>query len=77
MLLHLLLLLHLTETVDFPSDKGFIKVNVGQTGFYRVNYDLSNWLNLIAHLHDNPQSQVHVVSCTLISFLTPASAVLL
>ena len=47
--------------MDFPSDKGFIKVNVEQSGFYRVNYDLSNWHDIISHLHSNPKSEVHCV----------------
>jgi aminopeptidase N len=46
------------ETVAFPSDLGFIKVNVNQSGFYRVNYDLRNWYNIIAHLQSNPDSEV-------------------
>jgi aminopeptidase N len=44
--------------VTFAADAGFIKVNVNQTGFYRVNYDLGNWHDIIAHLRSNPQSQV-------------------
>ena len=56
-----------TETVAFPSDLGFIKVNVNQSGFYRVNYDLRNWYNIIAHLQSNPDSEVHTscVHCVL------------
>lgn len=45
-------------TVHFPVNSGFIKVNVNQTGFYRVNYDLSNWYDIIAHLRSNPNSEV-------------------
>ena len=43
---------------EFPSDKGFIKVNVEQSGFYRVNYDDPNWYDIIAHLQSNPDSKV-------------------
>lgn len=47
-------------TVSFPANSGFIKVNVNQTGFYRVNYDLSNWYDIIAHLRSNPNSEVRL-----------------
>ena len=33
-------------------------LNVQQTGFYRVNYDLANWGLLAQHLLDNHQ-QIH------------------
>lgn len=33
------------------SDKSWIKMNAGQTGFYRVNYEKENWDKLVRHLH--------------------------
>lgn len=33
------------------SDKSWIKMNAGQTGFYRVNYEKENWDKLVRYLH--------------------------
>jgi len=38
--------------VAWPSD-GLIKANVDQTGFYRVNYDLSDWQQLSEYLRSH------------------------
>ena len=36
----------------------WVKANVNQSGFYRVNYDIGNWYLLISHLKGNLQSTV-------------------
>lgn len=43
------------ENVHVPSVKKYkwIKANVGQTGFYRVNYSKKNWNNLVKQLQNN------------------------
>ena len=39
------------DTIDWDlSSDGFIKANINQTGFYRVNYDIENWQKIINHL---------------------------
>ena len=40
------------ETVAWPTNV-LIKANVNQTAFYRVNYELSDWLDLAAYLLNN------------------------
>lgn len=42
------------ETVAISKTKySWIKANVGQTGFYRVNYDKTNWKRLVKQLDSN------------------------
>ena len=36
----------------------WVKANVNQSGFYRVNYDIDNWYLLISHLKGDLQSTV-------------------
>lgn len=38
---------------------GWIKGNIGQTGFYRVNYDDNNWNILVTQLKHN--HKVHFI----------------
>ena len=38
----------------------FLKANVKQNGFYRVNYDSSNWQAIIDHLRSSSFSDVSV-----------------
>lgn len=47
-----------SESVSWPKNRGWIKVNVNQTGFYRVNYELANWWRLTEHLKQSPNSEV-------------------
>ena len=34
----------------WPKDKGWLKANLDQIGFYRVNYDAENWKALAEQL---------------------------
>ena len=38
--------------MQWPVD-GFVKANLNQTGFYRVNYELSDWSKITAYLKTN------------------------
>ncbi len=40
------------------SSGEFLKANVKQNGFYRVNYDSSNWQAIIDHLKTSSFSDV-------------------
>jgi aminopeptidase N len=44
------------------STDGFIKANVKQNGFYRVNYDTDNWQKIIDHLMIPPQTRPQILS---------------
>lgn len=47
------------------SGNSWIKMNAGQTGFYRVNYENENWMKLIHQL--NTHHQVNKVFIYLFS----------
>ena len=52
--------------VDLPEathNQSWIKMNAGQTGFYRVNYDENNWRKLADQL--NTDHKVNNISCPL------------
>lgn len=52
--------------VDLPvatRDQSWIKMNAGQTGFYRVNYDENNWRKLADQL--NTDHKVNNINCPL------------
>ena len=52
--------------VDLPEathNQSWIKMNAGQTGFYRVNYDENNWRKLAEQL--NTDHKVNNISCPL------------
>ena len=52
--------------VDLPEktlSQSWIKMNAGQTGFYRVNYDANNWRKLVDQL--NTDHQVNNISCPI------------
>jgi len=51
-------LVYLPEATD---DQSWIKLNAGQTGFYRVNYDENNWRKLADQL--NTDHKVNNISC--------------
>jgi len=42
--------------VSVPSEASWVKFNVGQFGFYRVNYPAQEWENLARLLVDNPNA---------------------
>ena len=47
------------ESVSASLQPGcWVKANVNQSGFYRVNYDTDNWYLLISHLKGSLQSTV-------------------
>lgn len=37
-------------TINVPADIKWIKMNAGQTGYYRVLYDEPNWAGIIEQL---------------------------
>ena len=41
-----------------PGPGCWVKANVDQSGFYRVNYNINNWYLLISHLKGDLQSTV-------------------
>lgn len=43
---------YITERVEWPAG-GFVKANVNLTGFYRVNYELSDWCQITTYLKTN------------------------
>ena len=48
----------LDKSIQLDSDVHWVKANPGQTGFYRVNYDMSNWNHFVSLLRSD-----HMVSC--------------
>ena len=40
----------IATSVSWTKDDGWIKLNVLQTSFIRVNYDVQNWIRLTEHL---------------------------
>jgi aminopeptidase N len=51
-----------TETIQgFDSDDWFV-FNKQQLGFYRVNYDLDNWRNIIRVLNSADYERIHVLN---------------
>lgn len=45
-------LVHLPRAI---STNSWIKMNAGQSGFYRVNYEIDNWEKLIHQLNTDHQ----------------------
>lgn len=51
-----------TENIQgFDDDEWFV-FNKQQLGYYRVNYDLENWQNIIAILNSEQYQQIHVLN---------------
>ena len=54
------------DTITWSNSEGFIKLDSNENGFYRVNYDTSNWKSIIAFLSNDPMSQVwNVIICEI------------
>lgn len=52
-----------TSNIAFPQHVDWFKLNVNQTGYYRVNYDEYNWKRLISLL-DRSSPENHLLSPT-------------
>jgi aminopeptidase N len=51
------------KTVDIPKKpKKHIILNTKQTGYYRVNYDLDNWMNIKEALFKDDHDKIHVMN---------------
>ncbi len=50
--------------VSVPTG-GFIKANYKQNGFFRVNYDNSNWQAITQYLTNSFDTKVCTCTCTL------------
>ena len=48
-----MLFFYVVKLPDGTPANAWIKVNAGQSGFYRVNYDVDNWDKLIRQLNTN------------------------
>ena len=56
-------LLSESVSIKIPADAAWVKMNVRQTGFYRVHYDQANWQALSKQLQD--KHQVRACSSTV------------
>ena len=53
-----------SASVEWPATSGgWIKANVGQTGFYRVNYEITNWWALSSYLRTKSSWESMVYTC--------------
>nr|XP_012230690.1 PREDICTED: uncharacterized protein LOC105677005 [Linepithema humile] len=48
--------------IDGINPNDWIIVNLQQTGYYRVNYDLSNWKKITAYLKSSNYTKIHVLN---------------
>lgn len=58
------LLISVFVLVKLPAgtkENSWIKMNAGQTGFYRVNYQRENWQKLVHQLNTSHQVIVHSI----------------
>ena len=66
----LYLLIFVFILVKLPAgtkENSWFKMNVGQTGFYRVNYQIENWQKLVRQLNTSHQVTVIVLLSNLLS----------
>ena len=54
----MLIIALLDKTIKLADAVHWVKANPGQTGMYRVNYDMSNWNQFVTMLRSD-----HTVSC--------------
>ena len=67
------LLMYVFTSVKLPlgtKENSWIKMNAGQTGFYRVNYYTENWQKLINQLKTSHQVAVHFYITLLSNLLS-------
>ncbi|KAF2892510.1 hypothetical protein ILUMI_13662 [Ignelater luminosus] len=56
-------LINSTDTIQYSLSKNsWLLVNKQQTGYYRVNYDRVNWMNLIGFLNDQNINDIPVLN---------------
>ncbi|XP_011172905.3 thyrotropin-releasing hormone-degrading ectoenzyme isoform X2 [Solenopsis invicta] len=48
--------------IDGIAPQDWIIVNIQQTGFYRVNYDTTNWLKIADYLDSENYTKIHVLN---------------
>ncbi|XP_012230689.2 aminopeptidase N-like [Linepithema humile] len=48
--------------IDDVDPEDWIIVNIQQTGFYRVNYDIINWLKIADYLDSENYTKIHVLN---------------
>ncbi|XP_036150483.1 LOW QUALITY PROTEIN: thyrotropin-releasing hormone-degrading ectoenzyme-like [Monomorium pharaonis] len=48
--------------IDDIDPQDWIIVNIQQTGFYRVNYDTTNWLKIAGYLNSENYTKIHVLN---------------
>ena len=58
-----LIIVLLDKSIQLDSAVGWVKANAGQTGFYRVNYDMSDWMQFITMLHDHHTVRTVFIVC--------------
>ena len=46
--------------LNWPMSSGWIKVNVGQIGYYRVNYEKENWRALCDQLNSDHRVSINL-----------------
>ena len=56
--------------LDFSPSVSWYKLNVGQYGFYRVNYPAADWANLAGLLASNPQVPFIITMCLRPQYLS-------
>ena len=66
-LLYLLLLVFILVKLPAGTKENWFKMNVGQTGFYRVNYQTDNWQKLVRQLSTSHKVTVIVLLSALLS----------
>ena len=59
----------LDKSIQLDSTVSWVKANAGQTGFYRVNYDMSDWMQFITMLHNRHIVRAVFIVCSIILLL--------